>query len=159
MSDDAMGDEVYQPVGGPDAQDNPELDLENALGEDALDEVLDRGWSPPERPLAVDHTGTTAREQHDGETLDQRLAEEVPDVTAPDGDGIGDLPGGNGEPVDEETGDARAGRLVASDDWMPHRRNSVAARDVGIDGAGASAEEAAMHVIPEEPPVEPLEEE
>ena len=43
---------------------------------------------------------------------------------------------------DEQVGDVRSGRLVASDD-----ADDRFVQDVGIDGAGASAEEAAMHVI------------
>ncbi|GGP73733.1 MULTISPECIES: DUF5709 domain-containing protein [Streptomyces] len=154
MSDDVMGDEVYQPARS-DRRDNPgDLDLENALDGDLLDEVLDEGYSPPEKPLGVGHHGTTAREQRERESLDQRLAEEVPDLPVPDGDGIGDQPGGDGEPIDEEVGDVRAGRLTATIDAMPPRRNDVFARDVGIDGGAASAEEAAMHVVPDEPVAE-----
>ncbi|MEU5129566.1 DUF5709 domain-containing protein [Streptomyces mobaraensis] len=156
MSDDAMGDEVYQPVRS-DARDNPDdLDLENALDGDGLDEVLDEGWSPPEKPLAVTHHGTTAREQRERETLDQRLAEEVPEPAVPDGDGIGDAPR-DGEPIDEEAGDERAGRLTGTWDLMPPRVNDIYARDVGVNGGAASAEEAAMHVVPEEPVVPPEE--
>ncbi|WP_425581606.1 DUF5709 domain-containing protein [Streptomyces stramineus] len=148
MSDEAMGDEVYQPTGS-DTRDNPDdLDLENALDGDGLDETLDEGYSPPEKPLAAEHHGTTAREQREGESLDQRLAEEEPDVAPPEGDGIGDQVGTNGEAVDEEAGDARAGRVVAADDGLPRRANDVVARDVGVDGGAASAEEAALHVTP-----------
>ncbi|MFI9723323.1 DUF5709 domain-containing protein [Streptomyces sp. NPDC052396] len=150
MSDDAMGDEVYQPVRSDDRDNPSDLDLENALGRDGLDSILDEGYSPPERPLAVNHYGTTAREQREGETLDQRLAEEVPDITVPDGDGIGDESDKAGEPLDEEVGDARAGRLIPVTDRMPPRRNDVFARDVGINGGAASAEEAAIHIIDEE---------
>ncbi|MDT0449693.1 DUF5709 domain-containing protein [Streptomyces hesseae] len=154
MSDDVMGDEVYQPARS-DRRDNPgDLDLQNALDGDLLDEVLDEGYSPPEKPLGVGHHGTTAREQRERESLDQRLAEEVPDIAMPDGDGIGDQPGGDGEPIDDEVGDARAGRLTATIDAMPPRRNDVFARDVGIDGGAASAEEAAMHIVPDESVVE-----
>lgn len=49
-----------------------------------------------------------------------------------------------------KVGDVRAGRLVADrSDAYADNRNDVLADDVGIDGAGASAEEAAMHVIDE----------
>jgi len=47
-----------------------------------------------------------------------------------------------GEPRDDEVGDARAGRLVADGDID----GELDAQDVGVDGAGASAEEAAVHV-------------
>ncbi|MCD9195307.1 DUF5709 domain-containing protein [Streptomyces albireticuli] len=154
MSDDVMGDEVYQPARS-GRRDHPgDLDLENALDGDLYDQVLDAGYSPPERPLGVDHHGTTAREQRERESLGRRLAEEVPEIAMPDGDGIGDVPGGEGEPIDEEVGEKRAGRIVATIDAMPPRRNDVFAFDVGIDGGAASAEEAAMHVVPDEPVVE-----
>ncbi|UQA97011.1 DUF5709 domain-containing protein [Streptomyces halobius] len=150
MSDDAMGDEVYQPSRS-DPQDYPDdLDMENALDEPGLDQMLDQGYSPPERPFVVNHPGTTAREQHDGETLEQRLAKELPEIVVPDGDDIGDQPGGEGEPLDEEVGDRRAGRIVGSDQGFPlGSSNDVVARDVGIDGGAASAEEAAVHITPE----------
>ncbi|MGK5549817.1 DUF5709 domain-containing protein [Streptomyces sp. URMC 127] len=147
MSGETMGDEVYQPASS-DLWDQPnELDLENALGGDELDEVLDEGYSPPEKPLAVEQYGTAAREQHDGESLEQRLAREVPDVASPEGDGIGDQIGTDGEVVDPLAGRDRAGRMVEAEYGPPRTRNDVVARDVGIDGGAASAEEAAMHII------------
>ena len=43
--------------------------------------------------------------------------------------------------------DQRAGRLVAPDEGMYEDEDQAPlAYDVGIDGAGASAEEAAMHI-------------
>jgi Family of unknown function (DUF5709) len=113
-----------------------------------------RATPPPERPLAVTERGTTAGEQHAGETLDERPEQEVPDVTARPGDDVGDLPGGEGEPVDPEAGKSRAGRLVASDEGAhTDTVKEEIARDVGIDGGAAGAagaEEAAMHVAKEE---------
>lgn len=50
------------------------------MDERSYDDTLDEGYSPPEKPLGVTRYGTTAAEQHDGESLDQRLAEEVPDA-------------------------------------------------------------------------------
>ena len=50
-----------------------------------------------------------------------------------------------------EVGDARAGRLVDPDEGLgPDIEKDLVGDDVGIDGAAASAEEAAMHVIDEE---------
>lgn len=131
MSDEARGDDVYQPQND-DGQDPPndELDLENTLGERDLDDQMEEGYSPPERPLGVDKFGTTGEEEREGESLDQRLAQEVADVQPPDGD-------------------ARAGRLTAADD-ATGRNTDVIAEDVGIDGGAASAEEAAVHVADEE---------
>ena len=45
------------------------------------DDPLDRGVAPPERWSAGIRYGTTAGEQEAGESLDQQLAEEEPDVT------------------------------------------------------------------------------
>ncbi|WP_326600357.1 DUF5709 domain-containing protein [Streptomyces sp. NBC_01803] len=152
MSDDPMGDDVYQPTGS-DLRDNPEdIDHDNSLDERGQDDMLDEGYSPPEKPLAVTGHGTTAREQHDGETLDQRLSEEVPDVGVREGNGIGDQPGMEGEPRSEQiAGDRRAGRIVGDDDRYRRPASDVVASDVGIDGGAASAEEAAMHISEEEP--------
>ncbi|GJF31130.1 hypothetical protein KNE206_38300 [Kitasatospora sp. NE20-6] len=150
MSSGDTGDDVHQPDGGEPADATPP-DLENALDERDYDDVLDEGHSPPERPLGVDRPGTTAAEQHEGETLDQRLAQEVPDVGEDAGDGIGDLSGGAGEPRDREVGDARAGRLVAPDEGAHgDTEKELWGTDVGIDAGAAGAEEAAVHVIPAE---------
>ncbi|MCS0635404.1 DUF5709 domain-containing protein [Streptomyces sp. LP05-1] len=163
-SDEAMGDEVYQPSGSEASEvseDEGILDPEDTLSDREAD-PYDEGWSPPERPLAVDHEGTTAREQREGESLDQRLAEEVPDPSLEepervrDDDGIGDLAGGNGEPVDDEVGAARSGRLVAPDEGAhADAEKDMIAEDVGVDGAAASAEEAAIHTVPDDDEVLP----
>ncbi|ARF76947.1 hypothetical protein B7C62_02280 [Kitasatospora albolonga] len=149
MSDQARGDDVYQPQSD-NGQDPPndELDMENALGERDLDDQLEEGYSPPERPLGVNKFGTTGAEEREGESLDRRLAQEVPDVEPPAGDGIGDVAEGEGEPQERIDGGARAGRLTAADD-ATGRNTDVFAEDVGIDGGAASAEEAAVHVAEE----------
>ena len=99
-------------------------DPEEASGvlepEDTLDgvpgvrDVLDTGWSPAERPWAVDDWGTTEAEELAGESLDGRLARELPDGLPDDGDGLGDSSDTDGELLDDEVGDARAGRP-----WTP----------------------------------------
>ncbi|MGW7268842.1 DUF5709 domain-containing protein [Streptomyces sp. NPDC054842] len=151
--EEVMGDEVYQPDGTEGREDDGVLDLEDTLS-DRESDPYEEGWSPPERPLAVDHEGTTAREQREGESLDQRLAEELPDpaLEEPDtGDGVGDLPDGEGEPLDDEVGQDRAGRLVAPDEGVHEdAEKDMLADDVGIDGGAASAEEAAVHRIPDD---------
>jgi hypothetical protein len=151
MSDETRGDDVYQPEHS-DVENRPtdDLDLENVIDERGLDEMLAEGYSPPERPLGVNKHGTTGREQLLGESHEERLAQETPDVQPPEGNGIGDLPGQEGEPVDEEVGGPRAGRLISADDASPRRHNGMTAHDVGIDGGAASAEEAAMHIVEED---------
>lgn len=160
--DDMTGDEVYQPQGDDtDVSDDAALlDPLDTLDDLAVDPALDEGWSPPERPLEVDRPGTTVEEQRRGESLDQRLAEEMPDQPDPRdevADGIGDAPGAEGEPVDPEAGDARSGRLIGDDEGLPRPPGRAAqdltASDAGIAGGAASAEEAAMHTVdPDEEP-------
>ncbi|MGW2179894.1 DUF5709 domain-containing protein [Streptomyces sp. NPDC001732] len=147
MNDADRGDDVYQPQ-QPEASDPMEqLDVEDTLDHRGLTDALDEGYSPPERPWAVEDLGTTAAEQHTGESLESRLARELPDIAGADGDGdgVGDLSDGDGEPWDDEVGTVRAGRLTRQLDI--DEPDTLAAEDVGIDGAGASAEEAAVHVV------------
>ncbi|MFI0773358.1 DUF5709 domain-containing protein [Streptomyces sp. NPDC021212] len=127
------------------------MDLEDALDERGYDDLLEEGYSPPEKPLGVTKAGTTAAEQHEGESLDQRLAQENPDVGPKEGDGVGDLPGGEGESLDPEAGEERAGRLLAPDEGThADTDKELWASDVGIDAGAAGAEEAAVHVVDEE---------
>ena len=92
-----------------------------------------------------------------GESLDERLAEEEPDVD-PYAEDDRDDDREDENALDEQLGldeaDERTGRLVAPDSGMGEDVDKQElARDVGIDGAGASAEEAAMHITREpEPP-------
>ncbi|MFB7113531.1 DUF5709 domain-containing protein [Streptomyces sp. NPDC056190] len=152
-SADGWGDDVYQPDDSEVREDTGVLDPEDTLVYDGVDDPLDRGWSPPERPWAVEHTGVTAAERRQGETLDQRLAEELPEPPAWEGDDMGDCEDTDGELLDNEVGDVRSGRLVAPDEGAHEDDESaLVATDVGIDGAAASAEEAAMHVVDEETP-------
>ncbi|GAA2066171.1 DUF5709 domain-containing protein [Catenulispora yoronensis] len=137
-----FADDVYLPQPDTDAQDM----VEQLDGSDTLvpgPDELDTGYSPPDRPIAL----------RDPETLDERLAEELPDFAPPpaDWDGIGDHAGSDGEPMGDQVGSRRAGRLMAPDEGSHSGGNAdLAAYDVGIDGGAASAEEAAMHVIDDE---------
>ncbi|MFD7556404.1 MULTISPECIES: DUF5709 domain-containing protein [unclassified Streptomyces] len=164
IGSDARGDDVHQPQAEAEPGES-QPDMENALGEPDLDETLDTGYSPPDRPVAVTRHGTTGREQQAGETLDERLAQEEPEEEAmaddahviPWGNAAGDpAPGSEdmtGDPSDDATtaGRERAGRMAPTYEGPPVRHISVVARDAGIDGGAASAEEAAMHVVEQEP--------
>ncbi|WP_307037744.1 DUF5709 domain-containing protein [Streptomyces canus] len=145
-----MGDDVYQPDGS-EVQDGAGLlDASDTLDYRAGDQALDEGYSPPEKPWGVEHTGVTASEQRRGESLDERLSEELPDIGVPEGDDIGDTWDTDGELIDYEVGDERAGRLVAPDEGSHGNTESdLIASDMGLDGAGTSAEEAAIHLIPD----------
>lgn len=117
--------------------DTNQLEQEDTLLDRGVDSVLDEGYSPPERPPG--HRLETHLEQELGESLDERLAQEEPEVwETPDAAARG------GEPD-------RAGRLTAADaDVMGEPSDSVEAVDTGIGGGAASAEEAAMHVVDED---------
>ena len=114
------------------------------LEDRGVDDALDEGYSPPEKWSVAQKYGNTPMEEHMGESLDQRLAQEVPE---PD---PYQAAAEETEDVGGEVGDVRAGRLVADDEGAHEdMEKDLVADDVGIDGAGASAEEAAVHVIDE----------
>ncbi len=108
---------------------------------DDPDETLDSGYSPPES-YRGEGFGTTADEALQGESLDERLRQEEPDA-----DPYAEV----GEDLDDgEVGTERAGRLVDPDGGFGEdAEKDLVGEDVGIDGAGASAEEAAVHVVDE----------
>ncbi|MDX6291054.1 MAG: hypothetical protein QOH50_129 [Kribbellaceae bacterium] len=123
--------------------DDNQLQAEDTLNDRGVDDVLDEGYSPPERWSAGEGFGTTADEALEGETLDQRLAQEEPepDPYAEEGENVGG----------PEVGGERSGRLVAPDEGAHEdSEKDLVAEDIGIDGAGASAEEAAVHVVDDE---------
>lgn len=148
----------------PDENRHESADLEDYQVEDSADTLdgapgddpLDRGVIPPERWSAGMRFGTTASEQESGESLDQLLAEEEPDIIAQiDREDPEDI-GGDEDAADEDIDglllddgpDPRAGRLVADDEGAhPDREPDLLAHDVGIDGGAATAEEAAVHVV------------
>jgi Family of unknown function (DUF5709) len=113
-----------------------QLEPERSLDDRGVDDPLDEGYSPPEKPSAVMRHG-----EH--ETLEERLAAEEPDV---DSDDLG------ADFLDDgEVGGERAGRLVEPNQGIgPDNEKDLIGDDVGIDGAAASAEEAAMHIVPDE---------
>src|SRR6476620_10858105 len=113
--------------------DEDQLQPGDTLDDGDLEDVLDRGYSPPDRPPKGYEDYPTEAETRQGESLDERLAEEE---------------------LDLDEADERTGRLVAPDSGLGEDVDKQElAHDVGIDGAGASAEEAAMHITREpEPP-------
>ena len=131
--------------------DEDQLQPGDTLDDGDLEDVLDRGYSPPDRaPKGYDDYPTEA-ERRQGESLDEKLAEEEPDVDPYADDGEDE------NALDEQLGldeaDQRTGRLVAPDAGQGQDVDKQeVAQDVGIDGAGASAEEAAMHVTREPEP-------
>ncbi len=132
--------------------DSGQLQPEETLVDRGVDDVLDEGVSPPEKPRGVEEIGTTPYEEETGETLDQRVAREEDDPAAHVAYGLAEDEVGDEPEVDPapagSVGDERSGRLVAPDEGRgDDAEKDEVARDVGIDGGAASAEEAAIHVV------------
>ena len=131
---DVYGDSVYEQGGQDPVDDVDDLDPVSALTGDDPDEVEQTRYDPPDRePYNLKHA-PTPREEREGESLDEKLAEEVPDISVDD--------------VGFEEQQPRAGRLVDTDygDLRDTEKDEVAF-DVGPAGYASSAEEAAVHVI------------
>jgi hypothetical protein len=117
-----------------------QLQPDDTLDDRGVDDVLDEGYSPP------DHEPDHLRHPEGGETLEQVLDEEEPEVwDQVESERDVDILDGD---VGGEVGEQRTGRLMAPDEGSHEDVDSeLIAQDEGIDGAGASAEEAAMHTI------------
>ena len=144
-SSDPDDTEIYHDYSVDDEDQPGAEDL--LLDDEGMVDELDRGYSPPERYSAAQGFGNTPYEEARGETLEQRERQQEPE---PD-------PYAEDRPEDEtdmdggEVGDRRSGRLVAPDEGLGEDlEKDLVADDVGIDGAAASAEEAAMHVVDED---------
>lgn len=126
-----FGDSVYE--AGDAVEDAENLDpAENLTGDDP-DEIMQTGYNPPDREPHNLRDAPTPSEERDGESLDQRLAEEEPELSELD--------------IDAGDEQARAGRLVAPDEGAhPDTEKDEVATDVGPAGYASSAEEAAVHV-------------
>ncbi|MEE6179753.1 DUF5709 domain-containing protein [Mycobacterium sp. 050134] len=132
--------------------DDNQLQPEDTLIDRGIDDMLDEGYSPPERPYGRGAFGPA-------ETMDQILAEEEPDpasrinvVTDQAERQRSDALEREFEfPERREVGRERAGRLVAPDHGFgADVDDELVAEDVGISGGSASAEEAAVHIIDDE---------
>lgn len=148
--------EERETYGDNSIDDEDQLQPGDTLDDGDLTDVLDRGYSPPDRPPKGYDDYPTEAERRQGESLDEKLAEEEPEADPYAEPEETDTEDENA--LDEQLGldeaDERAGRLVQPDSGQGEDVDSQeVAYDVGIDGAGASAEEAAMHITREpEPP-------
>ncbi|OLB64964.1 MAG: hypothetical protein AUI10_08900 [Actinobacteria bacterium 13_2_20CM_2_72_6] len=149
-------------------------DVESARAADGPDPYPVPG-DREDGPAAMDEYGTTPDEQRRGEPIDLRLAREEPDVSAdPVGAGLRDDPDEADEarpwqddvPVDphldspvsmydrDDPGlppSGPVGRLVAPDEGAHEdAEKDEVAIDAGAAGGGASAEELAMHPVPDD---------
>ncbi len=151
-SGDGVGRESYHGYSVND-EDQPQSTGDSMVdGDRNLADPLDAGMSPPEQWSPGQGYGNTPLEESLGESMDQRLAQEVPEADPYEEAAELSVDAIEGRSEDEVTqvGEDRAGRLVEPDEGrMMDTEKDAIASDVGIDGAGASAEEAAMHVIEE----------
>ena len=123
----------------------------DGLPDPDVEDELDRGYSPPENWSAAQGYGNTPYEEATGESLDQRIAQEELEPDPYDAAEGGEDPDETDDFDDGEVGDRRAGRLVDPDQGLGEdTEKDLVADDIGIDGAAASAEEAAVHVVPDE---------
>jgi hypothetical protein len=125
-------------------EDDGVLDASDTLDDDRVPDPLDTGVAAADGWAGANRFGTTAAEERAGESLEQLLAQEEPDVdpyaeAADDEDEL-TRRGYEREP--------RAGRLVADDEGFGEDEEAgLVGWDAGIDGGGASAEEAAIHLV------------
>jgi hypothetical protein len=157
MSDD----EDYNPDDYDEFQDEGNLDASDTLEGNPGDDPLDAGILPADKWSAGMRFGSTAAEEEQGESLDQLLSEEEPDVLAKldsedededDESESDDDEDAADEDVDglllDDGPDPRSGRLVAEDEGTHSvTEPDLVAHDAGIDGGAASAEEAAVHTV------------
>ena len=135
------------------AEDDGVLEESDSLEQGPTDDPLDTGIIPTDRYYGADRFGTTEEEEEEGESLDQHLAEEQPDVDPyAEAEAEDEEASSEGEYLTEtDEPDPRAGRLVAEDEGAhPDTESNLVAEDVGIDAGAAGAEEAAVHVEDED---------
>jgi Family of unknown function (DUF5709) len=186
-------DAVMDPDEESTLDDNEVLDPidEDDNTNDPTASIYDTSWVPDDRPSKRTDFGNTLSEMREGESFEQRVAEEEPDLLEQElGDPVDQILGRRTDTEDdpnvEEDPDARAataidaddpalrdaladaggdtdvpsddfaeqqpraGRLVEPDEGLESdTEKDMIAYDAGISGAGASAEEAAVHITDE----------
>ena len=127
--------------------DQDQLQPQSSLNDRGVEDALDEGYSPPEKPSALLRHG-----EH--ESLDERLAEEDPEpdpYAEPEQEDNLTVRDELENLDDGEVGEQRAGRLMDPNQGIgPDVDKDLIGEDVGIDAGAASAEEAAMHIVPNE---------
>jgi len=134
------------------------LDTTDTLAGAPGDDPLDRGVVAPQRWSRAIRSDTTPAEGDAARSLDGLLAAEEPDITLDSGSS-GRYDDGWDENATEddisrlareEGPDPRSGRLTEDDGAVLIANADYVASDAGADGGGASAEEAAVHLLTDE---------
>jgi hypothetical protein len=136
-----MAERPHDPGTDPEDEGIPELWSETPAGPDEPELMP----VPGDEPAGVDEFGTTADEEREGESLDDRLDRERADpaMSADPGASAG-VATTAAEPEDPH-------RLTEPDvGASPDTENTAVARDEGHDGGGFSAEERSMRVEDED---------
>jgi hypothetical protein len=123
---------------------------EESLDEDEVDIRPDEGYSPAERACGLAAWGITDREAAGHEDLITGLRGMSPRRAKRR---IGTASATRRIPTMSRSTTrsvTRAGRLVIADIDPADPHSDYWAIDVGVDGAGASAEEAAVHIVPDD---------
>ena len=127
--------------------DQDQFQPQDSLVDRGVEDALDEGYSPPEKPSVLLRHG-----EH--ESLDDRLAEEEPELdpyAEPEQEDNLTVRDELENLDDGEVGDQRAGRLIDPNQGIgPDVDKDLIGEDVGIDAGAASAEEAAMHIVPDD---------
>jgi hypothetical protein len=125
MADPDLSPDLDPP--DPVESDPAALNSAEDLDEDRLDvDPLEKGMDPPEHWSAADRRGMTPREQATPAPLDERLAEEQPDV-------------GSGDPVPDDVDAAvETPTPDATDEELPRRRTYDEELGTSADVAGGS---------------------
>lgn len=121
-------------------------DLQDGTPEQQRAEDPEQMPVPGDVPVAADRYGVTAAEQAAGESLDDRLAQEVPEEQVDGRAPLGPDETGAARPVDEP-----AGRLVQEDEGVRGDTEKDMVGTAAGEETGLSAEEAAVRVEPEGP--------
>lgn len=121
-----------------------QLSTADSLIDRGVADPLDEGYVAPDHWSPAQGYGNTPAEMARNETIEQRLPQEEPEPRPEEHERHWN-PGGESRQV----GNRRAGRLVASGvgPGGEDQESQSLAKDVGISGGAASAEEAAMHII------------
>jgi hypothetical protein len=138
-----------------DLEDYEVLDGTDTLDGSPGDDPLDRGIATPGHWSAGLRYAVKGEEE--SESLDELLSEEEPDIAIDPDAGPWDENATEqeiGRYERDEGTDLRTGRLVIQDEHVDDEgdttvltEDELVARDTGVDGGAATAEEAAMHVI------------
>lgn len=168
MSDQPGRESIEDDLGGSySVDDEDQLQPEDTLVGD--EDPLDSGYTAPDRPRGLQAFGTTAEEQAEEETIEQRIRQEVPDPDSAygrpdnesglDGPGADERIGGDhpdsipasedflGDP--DAAGETPAGRIVAPDEGTGEDTESDAVAAEEDATGGLSPEESAVYIADE----------